>query len=34
MTTSYNLKEELEKERKRPKPLLISAIVARAAFSD
>ena len=34
MTTSYNLKEELEKERKRPKPSLISATIARVAFSD
>ena len=34
MTTGYNLKEELEKERKRPKKSLTSAIVARAAFGD
>ena len=34
MTTSYNLKEELKKKRKRPKPLLISATIARVAFSD
>ena len=34
MTTSYNLKEELEKERKRSKPSSISATIAKVAFSD
>ena len=34
MTTSYTLKEEIEKERKRPKPSLTNAIVAKAAFRD
>ena len=34
MITSYTLKEEIEKERKRPKPSLINAIVARATFKD
>jgi hypothetical protein len=34
MTTGYTLKEEIEKERKRPKKSSTSAIVARAAFGD
>jgi hypothetical protein len=34
MTTGYTLKEEIEKERKRPKPSSTNATVARAAFGD
>ena len=34
MTTGYNLKEELEKERKRPKKSSTNANVARDTFSD
>ena len=34
MTIDYTLKEEIKKERKRPKPSLTNAIVARAAFRD
>ena len=34
MTTSYNLTEEIQKERKRPKKSSINASIARDAFSE
>ena len=34
MTTSYNLTEEIQKERKRPKKSSINASMARDAFRE